>query len=95
MKRIHSPCTANACRSQRAEGWARHVHGSQLKGFSAGSEPATVDRRATGVMGAGGIDTPELAQTEKIPGAALDHDRRMRDQLGAWIKTLSRELAHA
>jgi len=32
-------CTGNACRSQMAEGWARHLRGDRLEPYSAGIEP--------------------------------------------------------
>lgn len=49
-------CTANACRSQMAEGWARHLHGDRLQAFSAGVAPGGVDPRAVEVMGEAGVD---------------------------------------
>jgi protein-tyrosine-phosphatase len=33
-------CTGNSCRSQMAEGWARHLHGDRIEPYSAGSEIA-------------------------------------------------------
>ncbi|MBM4081645.1 MAG: arsenate reductase ArsC, partial [Planctomycetes bacterium] len=32
-------CTGNSCRSQMAEGWARHLKGDVMKAYSAGLEP--------------------------------------------------------
>jgi protein-tyrosine-phosphatase len=31
-------CTGNSCRSQMAEGWARHLKGDQIEAYSAGVE---------------------------------------------------------
>lgn len=31
-------CTGNSCRSQMAEGWARHLLGDQIEPYSAGIE---------------------------------------------------------
>ena len=31
-------CTGNSCRSQMAEGWARHLKGDQIEAYSAGIE---------------------------------------------------------
>jgi arsenate reductase len=31
-------CTGNSCRSQMAEGWARHFHGDKIEAYSAGIE---------------------------------------------------------
>lgn len=139
MKRILFLCTRNSCRSQMAEGWARHLLGSQFEVASAGSEPAAVDPRAVEVMAEVGVDLsahrsksvetfqdvqvdhvftlcgdahdqcplwpggatvqhrgfddpPELAKAERTQEAALQHYRRVRDEISAWIKTLSEEL---
>ena len=37
-KRILFLCTGNACRSQMAEGWARHLLGGRVEADSTGSE---------------------------------------------------------
>ncbi len=39
-KRILFLCTGNACRSQMAEGWLRHLAGDRCESLSAGSQPA-------------------------------------------------------
>lgn len=57
-------CTANACRSQMAEGWAHHLHDDRLEAFSAGVAPGGVDPRAVAVMGEAGVD---------LPGQASEH----------------------
>jgi arsenate reductase len=49
-------CTGNACRSQIAEGWARHLKGDVMEVFSAGVSPATVSRRAIEAMAEVGVD---------------------------------------
>ena len=49
-------CTGNACRSQMAEGWARHLRGDRLGAFSAGIEPRGLDPRAVRVMAEEGVD---------------------------------------
>ncbi len=49
-------CTGNSCRSQMAEGWARHRHGASLNPFSAGTEPGRVDSLAIRVMKEAGVD---------------------------------------
>ncbi len=49
-------CTGNACRSQMAEGWTRHLHGNDIEAWSAGVAPAGVDPRAIAVMAEFGID---------------------------------------
>ncbi len=49
-------CTGNACRSQMAEGWARHLKSDVIEAHSAGVWPAWVSSRATKVMGEAGVD---------------------------------------
>jgi len=49
-------CTGNACRSQIAEGWARHLKADVMEVFSAGVSPATVSRRAVETMAEAGVD---------------------------------------
>jgi arsenate reductase len=49
-------CTGNSCRSQMAEGWARHLKGDQLEVYSAGIETHGLNPRAVEVMGEAGVD---------------------------------------
>ena len=49
-------CTGNACRSQMAEGWARHLKNDTIDAFSAGIRPIGVSRRAIKVMAEVGVD---------------------------------------
>lgn len=49
-------CTANACRSQMAEGIANHFWGDRLEAFSAGTQASTVNPMAIKVMKEIGID---------------------------------------
>jgi arsenate reductase len=49
-------CTGNSCRSQMAEGWARHLHGDRLDPFSAGIETHGLNPRAVRVMAEAGVD---------------------------------------
>ncbi|MEN6483980.1 MAG: arsenate reductase ArsC [Syntrophobacteraceae bacterium] len=49
-------CTGNACRSQMAEGWARHLKSDRLDAFSGGVAPQGVDPRAIRVMSEAGVD---------------------------------------
>ena len=49
-------CTGNACRSQMAEGWARHLKGDIIEAFSAGIRPVGVNSRAIKVMAEAGVD---------------------------------------
>jgi arsenate reductase len=49
-------CTGNSCRSQMAEGWARHLHGGRLTALSAGLDPHGLNPRAVQVMAEVGVD---------------------------------------
>jgi arsenate reductase len=49
-------CTGNSCRSQMAEGWARHLAGDRFSIQSAGIEAHGKNPRAIAVMAEAGID---------------------------------------
>ena len=49
-------CTGNACRSQMAEGWTRHLKSDVIEAYSAGVWPAGVSSRAIKVMAEMGVD---------------------------------------
>jgi len=49
-------CTGNACRSQIAEGWARHLKDDVIDAYSAGIIPAGLSSRAAEVMAEAGVD---------------------------------------
>ena len=49
-------CTGNSCRSQMAEGWARHLKGEQIEAFSAGNETHGLNPNAVKVMAEAGVD---------------------------------------
>ncbi|WP_428387936.1 arsenate reductase ArsC [Mucisphaera sp.] len=49
-------CTGNACRSQMAEGWARHLHGDRIDVCSAGINPHGLNPTAVRAMSEAGVD---------------------------------------
>jgi arsenate reductase len=49
-------CTGNSCRSQMAEGWARHLTGDVLEPYSAGIEKHGMNPHAIKVMAEAGVD---------------------------------------
>ena len=49
-------CTGNSCRSQMAEGWARHLKGDVIEPYSAGIETHGLNPRAVKVMAEAGVD---------------------------------------
>ncbi len=56
MKKIMFLCTANSCRSQMAEGFAKEYSRGLIEVYSAGLMAAGVNRRAIAVMKELGID---------------------------------------
>jgi len=62
-KEILFLCTANSCRSQMAEGFARVLAPKNVRVYSAGTEPKTVHPLAIKVMKEVGIDI--LGQSSK------------------------------
>ncbi len=73
-RRVLFLCTGNSCRSQMAEGWARHLAGSVWEIYSAGLEPSSVNPRAIQAMAEVGIDIHEQRSKglDAIPIANLD-----------------------
>lgn len=49
-------CTGNSCRSQMAEGWARHLKGDAFDACSAGVAPSRLNPDAVRVMAEAGVD---------------------------------------
>jgi len=49
-------CTGNSCRSQMAEGWARHLWPDNFAAYSAGVKPGSLNADAVRVMAEVGID---------------------------------------
>jgi arsenate reductase len=128
-------CTGNSCRSQMAEGWARHLKGEVIEPYSAGIEKHGLNHHAAKVMAETGVDIsghtsktladlegvtfdyvvtvcghahetcpmfpgdakvvhvgfddpPKLAAGESDPDKALNHYRRVRDEIRSFAETL-------
>jgi arsenate reductase len=64
-------CTGNSCRSQIAEGWARHFAGSAFGIQSAGIQAHGMNPRTISIMQEAGIDISGQASTRVTP-AMLD-----------------------
>jgi len=75
-------CTGNACRSQMAEGWARHLKGDRLEVWSAGVEPHGLDPRAVLVMAEAGVDISghRSKHVRDLAGIAFDYVVTVCDQ---------------
>ena len=67
-------CTGNSCRSQMAEGFARHLHGDLIDAFSAGIETHGLNPLAVEVMAELGIDISQHASktVDALRGAGFD-----------------------
>jgi len=65
-------CTGNSCRSQMAEGWARHLHGDVLEASSAGIEKHGMNHLAVKVMAEAGVDI--TGQSSKLVDELLSLD---------------------
>jgi arsenate reductase len=132
-------CTGNSCRSQMAEGWARHLHAASLEAHSAGTSPHGMNPLAIRAMAEAGVDIsrhhsktvdalqgitfdyiitvcdsahescpffpasvriihagfddpPRLAKDASSDEEAMQHYRRVRDQIRAYIQTLPQAL---
>ena len=60
-------CTGNSCRSQMAEGWARHLGNGTIEVQSAGIEAHGKNPRAIAVMREAGIDISGQESTRLTP----------------------------
>ena len=67
-------CTGNSCRSQMAEGWARHLRGDAFEARSAGLEARGLDPRAVAVMAEAGVDISGQRSQRLDEIEALDFD---------------------
>ena len=132
-------CTGNSCRSQMAEGWARHLKSDRFEAYSAGVETHGLNPNAVKVMIEAGVDIPghlsqhvdefrdveldhvitvcghahescptfsgkakvthvgfddppRLAKNAATEEEALNHYRRVRDEIRAFIETLPESL---
>ena len=68
--RILFLCTGNSCRSQMAEGWARHLKGGVIEPYSAGIETHGLNPLAVKVMAEAGVDIS--GQRSKLASALAD-----------------------
>jgi arsenate reductase len=68
-------CTGNSCRSQMAEGWARHLRADVIAPYSAGIEKHGLNAYAVRVMAEAGIDISgqHSKLVEELPLATFDY----------------------
>ncbi len=74
MKKVMFLCTANSCRSQMAEGFAKEFGKGIIEVYSAGIFAAGVHRRAAAVMKELGIDITRQKSKEIDPYLLLKMD---------------------
>jgi arsenate reductase len=68
-------CTGNSCRSQMAEGWAKHLMADRIEAFSAGTEPHGMNARAVEVMREAGVDISghHSKHVDELANVAFDY----------------------
>jgi len=74
VQKIVFLCTGNSCRSQMAEGWARHLLDGIVEAASAGVLKHGIDPRAIQVMDEAGVDiSGQLSKTiDELPSHHFD-----------------------
>ena len=67
-------CTGNSCRSQMAEGWARHLRADAIEACSAGVEPTQLNPDAVRVMAEKGVDISRqhAKHVDELAGQPID-----------------------
>ncbi|MHB8899855.1 MAG: arsenate reductase ArsC [Thermoguttaceae bacterium] len=73
--RILFLCTGNSCRSQMAEGWARHLKSDLLEVLSAGIETHGLNPYAVKVMAEAGVDISghRSKHVDELAGLEFDY----------------------
>ncbi|MFQ5995134.1 MAG: metalloregulator ArsR/SmtB family transcription factor [Acidiferrobacterales bacterium] len=96
ISRVLFFCFSNSCRSQMAEGWARHLGGERLDIRSAGIETPGINTRAIAVMQESGIDisghestplTPKVLDWAELVVTVCDH----ADEHLLWLPPATRK----
>jgi len=74
MLKVLFLCTGNSCRSQMAEGWARHLKGDRIEAYSAGIETHGLNPDAVRVMAEAGVDISgqRSKHVDELRGIAFD-----------------------
>ncbi|MBZ0255689.1 arsenate reductase ArsC [bacterium] len=67
-------CTGNSCRSQMAEGWARHLKADAFEAFSAGIETHGLNPNAVKVMAEAGVDISKQESTNVSEYQGVEFD---------------------
>ncbi|MBD3299706.1 MAG: arsenate reductase ArsC [candidate division Zixibacteria bacterium] len=72
--RILFLCTGNSCRSQMAEGWARHLRSDLIDAYTAGTEPHGMNPFAVKAMAEAGVDISnhQAQHVDEFAGTLFD-----------------------
>ena len=75
MLKVLFLCTGNSCRSQMAEGWARHLKKDVLEPYSAGIETHGLNPNAVKVMAEVGVDISQhhSKNLNELADISFDH----------------------
>lgn len=78
-------CTGNSCRSQMAQGWAKHLKSDVTEAYSAGIKPIGVSQRAIKVMSEAGVDISmhTSKQIDDLSGIDFDYVVTLCDNAAA------------
>lgn len=89
-------CTANSCRSQMAEGFARVLAPKNVRVYSAGTEPKTVHPLAIKVMKEAGVDISDQRSKglEAVPLEKIDFLITLCGEAAESCPTLPKKTEH-
>jgi len=79
-------CTGNSCRSQMAEGWARHLKGDRVEPASAGVDPKGVDPLAVQAMKEAGVEIGDQGVCGNTAGRAGRRCAATETRRASWQK---------
>ena len=90
-------CTGNSCRSQMAEGWARHLRSDVIEPFSAGIETHGMNENAVRVMSEAGVDIScqRSKHVNELLDVPLDHVVTVCDHANEHCPIFPRRVKHA
>ena len=90
--RILFLCTGNSCRSQMAEGWARHLKSDVIEAYSAGIETHGLNPQAVKVMAEAGVDIsrPSVQAVDELEARAIRLRRHRLRQRARAMPAISR-----
>ena len=88
-------CTGNSCRSQIAEGWARHLGDAKVNVMSAGIEAHGKNPRAISVMAESGVDIAAQESTKLTDEMLTDYLSRRLYKARALLESAAVSVSEA